>query len=157
MKKLSVLTALLLVMALLAACGSSSGSAPAYDKSQLEPSSYAEDAFTQDIQISLASGTPGRDESVTLQYASLTDVTHTFTAVQRLEVQLDGAWYVVPDAQDFVTLQLLTLPAKSQVEDNFRFEGRYEPLPAGDYRIVKDFSDPDGNSAAACYLFTVDQ
>lgn len=156
MKKLSVLTVLLLVTALLAACGSSSNSAPAYDKAQLEPSSYAEDAFTQDIRISLASGTPGKDESVTLQYTSLAGVDYTFTALQRLEVQLDGAWYVVPDAQDFVTLQLLTLPAGSQVEDNFRFEGRYEPLPAGDYRIVKDFSDPDGNGAAACCLFTID-
>lgn len=155
MKKLSVLTALLLITALLAACGSSSASAPAYDKSQLEPSSYEEGAFTQDIQISLASGTPGQDESVSLQYTSLADVDYTFTALQRLEVQLDGAWYVVPDAQDFVTLQLLTLPAQSQVEDNFRFEGRYEPLPAGDYRILKDFSDPDGNGVTACYLFTV--
>ncbi len=152
MKTIRMIAALLCIAALLAACGSSS--APAYDKAALEQSAYSGE-FSQDISIRI-DGQPAGAESVTLVYENRTGTDYTFTMVQRLEVLLDGTWYVVPDAQDFVTLQLLTLPANATVEDSFRFEGRYDPLPKGEYRILKDFSDPDGNSVTAAAAFTVD-
>lgn len=155
MKKMSVLTALALAAALLAGCASAAGSkAPAYDKAQLERSEYNGAELTEDIRITIEGDAAGQEE-LPLQYSNLTEVDYNFTALQRLEVELDGDWYLVPDAQDFVTMQLYTLPAQTQVEDSFRFEGRYDPLPAGNYRILKTFSDPNGNSLTAAALFTV--
>lgn len=154
MKKLISLLSLILAAALLAGCGGGSSAAP-FDAGSLEPSAYGEDSLSGDVVDIQMTGDPVKDESLSLSYSNLTEQDFTFTVVQRLEVLLDGTWYVVPDKQAFVTMQLLTLPAGASVEDNFRLEGRYDPLPAGSYRIVKDFTSFDGANVSAAVEFTV--
>lgn len=153
-RKLIPLLSLVLAAALLAACGGGSAAAP-FDAGALELSEYGEDGIVDDVVDIRLDGDPAKSEEVALTYANLTAQDFTYTAVQRLEVLLDGIWYVVPDKQDFVTMQLLTLPAGASVEDTFRLEGRYDPLPAGSYRIVKSFTNFDGLSTAAAVEFAV--
>ena len=152
MKPLSPVLALILVAAALCACGAP---APAgYDKTELVLSEYNGAEISPNIQIGIDGSVAGQEET-TLTYTNLTDRAFTFTALQRLEVQLDGEWYIVPDAQNFVTMQIFTLPGNYSVDDNFRVEGRYEALPQGSFRIVKSFVDYDGNIEIAAAEFSV--
>ena len=165
MKKISVLAAVLCVVGLLAGCGSPAApadspaptsSAPAYDKSELMLSEFNGTEVSTDVLVSSGKPITGQEEEITLSYQNTTDKDFTFTALQRLEVNLDGDWYMVPDAQDFVTMQLFTVPANSTVEQNFRFADRYEPLPTGQYRIIKSFVDYEGNNVLGAAEFRVD-
>lgn len=163
MKKLFPLCAALCVFTLLLAACAAAPSAPAptaapvpaYDKAELELSEYNGTEISSDVLISFQDEIPGAEE-VTLTYQNQTGSDYHFTALQRLEARLDGDWYIVPDSQDFVTMQLLTLPGNSSVEDVFRLEGRYEPLPSGTYRILKDFSTQEGDTLTAAVEFTIE-
>lgn len=153
MKKMLVMLSVLCIAALVIGCGSAA-SAPGFDKSELLLSEYSGAEISQDIRIEMDDSFSGQEE-VTLTYTNLTDLDYTYTALQRLEVELDGEWYMVPDAQAFVTMQILTLPANASVEDSFRIEGRYDPLPGGTYRIVKCFVASDGTNVLAALTFKV--
>ena len=169
MKKISVVIAALCVTGLLAGCGSTAApaatpeptvsvpasTAPAYDKSELMLSEFNDTEVSTDVLLSSGEPITGQEEEITLSYQNNSDRDFTYTALQRLEVQLDGEWYMVPDAQDFVTMQLFTVPANGTVEQNFRFADRYEPLPIGQYRIVKSFVDRDGNNVLGALEFQV--
>lgn len=153
MKKLSPILALVLVAALITACGSA---APGYDKKDLMLSEYNEATASVDVLIhNDAEGNITGQHDITLRYENRTDRDYTYTALQRLEVQLDGDWYIVPDAQDFVTMQIFTVPAGSSVEQDFRFEERYETLLPGTYRILKSFGDYEGNQEISWLEFTI--
>ena len=169
MKKMSVLIAVLCLVGMLAGCGSAAAPAatpeptqeptpaPSYDKSSLMPSEYSDAERSEDVLIHFdESGKIDGQGEITLRYENTTDRDYTYTALQRLEVLLDDGWYMVPDAQDFVTMQLFTVPANSSVEQEFRFEDRYEPLLPGTFRILKSFVDYDGSQAVAWLEFTVE-
>lgn len=156
MQKVMTVLSLLCAASLLLGCGSSAASVPPYDKEQMELSEHTDSPVSDSVQIVLPEETSFfQEEKITLRYVNYAEQDYTFTPVQRLEVLLDGAWYVVPDAQEFATLLLLTLPGGSEVEDTFHIEGRYEPLPQGQYRILKSFSDAEGNPLLAAADFEV--
>lgn len=161
MKKITVLIAALCVIGLLCGCGQTAAPeatpAPSYDKGELMLSEYSDAELSEDILIHFnGEGQITGQGEISLSYENTGDRDYTYTALQRLEVLIDGDWYMVPDAQNFVTMQLFTAPANSSVEQNFRFEDRYEPLLPGTFRILKSFSDPDGNQAIAWLEFVIE-
>ena len=161
MKKITLLMAVLCAVGLLAGCGGTAAPeatpAPSYDKSELMLSEYSGAELSEDILIRLdAEGQINGQGEVSLRYENTSDRDYTYTALQRLEVLIDGDWYMVPDAQNFVTMQLLTVPSGSSVEQDFRFEDRYEPLLPGTFRILKSFTDYEGNQAVAWLEFVIE-
>lgn len=161
MKKISILIAVLCVIGLLSGCGQTAAPetspAPSYDKSELMLSEYSGAELSQDILIHFnGEGQISGKGEISLSYENTGDRDYTYTALQRLEVLIDGDWYMVPDAQNFVTMQIFTAPADSSVEQDFRFEDRYEPLLPGTFRILKSFSDSDGNQAVAWLEFVIE-
>ena len=169
MKKNAIWIAAVCIMALLAGCSSSAAPsatpeptpeatpAPSYDKAELMLSEFSGAKLGEDVLIHLSTEGPitGQGE-ITLTYENTTEQDFTYTALQRLEVLLDGEWYIVPDAQDFVTMQLFTVPAGSSVDDTFRFEERYEPLEPGSFRIVKNFVAYDGVNSISALEFNIE-
>ena len=161
MRKITVLIVALCVIGLLAGCGQTpapeTSPAPSYDKSELILSEYSDAELSGDVLIHYngEEQISGQGE-ISLSYENTGDRDYTYTALQRLEVLIDGEWYMVPDAQNFVTMQIFTAPANSSVEQDFRFEDRYEPLLPGTFRILKSFSDPDGNQAVAWLEFVIE-
>ena len=169
MKKNAIWIAAMCIMALLAGCSSSAAPAatpeptpeaapaPSYDKAELMLSEFSGAELGSDVLIHLnAEGQISGQDEITLTYENITEQDFTYTALQRLEVLLDGEWYIVPDAQDFVTMQLFTVPAGSSVDDTFRFADRYEPLEPGSFRIVKNFVAYDGVNSISTLEFTVE-
>ena len=176
MKKLLVLLFSLCAAALIIGCGSAAPApspeaapeleaapepeaapAPSYDKAELVLSEYSDTAKSGDVLLHFdGEGAITGQGEIPLRYENNSDRDYTYTALQRLEVQLDGAWYMVPDAQNFVTMQIFTAPANSSVEQSFRFEDRYEPLLPGTFRILKSFTDYNGNQTVAWLEFTIE-
>ena len=168
MKKITTLLAVLCIIGLLAGCGAKAPAATpeptpdptptfSYNKSQRMPSDYSDAELSEDVLIHYdAEGAINGQGEISLRYENTSDKDYTYTALQRLEVLLDDGWYMVPDAQDFVTMQLFTVPANSSVEQDFRFEERYEPLLPGTFRILKSFTDADGNQAVAWLEFVIE-
>ena len=62
---------------------------------------------------------------------------------------------MIPDKQDFVTMQLFTLPANTTDELTFNFANHYDKLGDGRYRIVMNFSSMDGSTAIAAAEFGI--
>ena len=95
-------------------------------------------------------------EEAALELINSTDRDFSYDAAQRLEVRLsDGKWYVVDDKQDYIIMSIYTLPANGTAEDMFHFDGHYDKLPAGSYRMVKTLTDADGNTALAAAEFDI--
>ena len=99
--------------------------------------------------------TEAETEEVTLTIENLTDKDYTYDAGQRLEIWQDGHWCVIPDKQDFVTMQLFTLPGNATDEVTFNFVNHYDKLGDGRYRIVMNFSSMDGSTAIAAAEFGI--
>ena len=94
-------------------------------------------------------------EEVTLTIeTSLTRIIPT-TRVSGFEIWQDGHWCVIPDKQDFVTMQLFTLPGNATDEVTFSFVNHYDKLGDGRYRIVMNFSSMDGSTAIAAAEFGI--
>ena len=130
MKKLFAVIAVLAVMLSFAGCGGTKYEVSDYDT-----------AATNDL--------------VQLTIENPTDKDYTYGAGQRLEIWQDGHWCVIPDKQDFVTMQLFTLPGNATDEVTFSFVNHYDKLGDGRYRIVMNFSGMDGSTAIAAAEFGI--
>lgn len=59
-----------------------------------------------------------------------------------LQQEKDGKWYQIePKGEVAVTLELLWIPAGNTDTEEIGWEDAYGKLPAGNYRILKSFSD----------------
>ena len=146
MKKLFTVIAALAVILSLAGCGGT----------KYEVSEYDTAATNDLVQIFIKQRTvTDETEEAALTLENLTDNDYTYDAAQRLEIWQDGHWCVIPDKQDFVTLQLLTLPANTTDEVTFNFANHYDKLGDGRYRIVMNFSGMDGSTAIAAAEFGI--
>lgn len=146
MKKLFAVIAVLAVMLFFAGCGGT----------KYEVSEYDTAATNDLVQIFIKQRTvTDETEEAALTLENLTDKDYTYGAAQRLEIWQDGHWCVIPDKQDFVTMQLLTLPANATDEVTFNFVDHYDKLGDGRYRIVMNFSSMDGSTAIAAAEFGI--
>ena len=152
MKKLIALLASVLLIALISGCGAKSFSA---DK--LTVSEYNDAEMNAEVALYIKQKTvTDETEEAALELINSTDRDFSYDAAQRLEVRLsDGKWYVVDDKQDFIIMSIYTLPANGTAEDMFHFDGHYDKLPAGSYRMVKTLTDADGNTALAAAEFDI--
>ena len=146
MKKLFTVIAVLAVMLSFAGCGGT----------KYEVSEYDTAATNDLVQIFIKQRTvTDETEEAALTLENLTDKDYTYGAAQRLEIWQDGHWCVIPDKQDFVTMQLFTLPANATDEVTFNFANHYDKLGDGRYRIVMNFSSVDGSTAIAAAEFGI--
>lgn len=154
MKKMIVIALALVMLLGLCGCAKKNG----FDAKDLQPSEYADMEINDRVQLFIKQRTvTDTTGEIAIALENLTDSDFSFDAVQRLEVMLDGKWYVVPDKSDAVTMQLFHLPAGSTEETSFVFAGHYDELGEGTYRIVKLLVDSEGSTAAAAAEFTIGQ
>lgn len=152
MRKMIAIVSALLIMAALTGCGSSGFSA---DK--LTISEYNDAEVNTQVQLFIKQKTmTSNTQEAAAAIVNLTDKEFTFDAVQRLEVKLDGKWYIVPDSQEGIALAIIyNLPAERTEETMLYFGERYGELPQGEYRVLKLFTGPDGETAIASAEFKI--
>ena len=151
MKKWIALVAAAAMLAAFSACG-----AEAPDKNKLTLSEYNDQVMNEQVRLFVKQKTVTAETGqAAMALENLTEQDYTYDAVQRLEVKLDGDWYVMEDQQEGVILSIDTLPAGATEEYTFYFEGHYGKLPHGSYRIVKLLVDSDGGHALACAEFDI--
>ena len=154
MKKIIAAALALVMVFALCACSKKTG----FDAKELQLSEYAGLDINDRVQLFIKQRTvTDATSEVAIVLENISEADFSFDAVQRLEVMLDGQWYVIPDKSDTVTMQLFHLPAGSTEEASFVFAGHYDKLPQGSYRIVKLLVDAEGNTAVAAAEFNIGQ
>ena len=151
MKKLITVIATLCLMLALTACA-----AKGYDASKLQLSEFDAAAVNEAVQMFIKQKTvTDATEELALFIENSSDRDFSFDAVSRLEVLLDGHWYLLPPKSDAVTMQLYHLPANGSEETSFVLAGNYDKLSEGTYRIIKTFVDSEGDTACAAAEFSI--
>lgn len=151
MKKLILMICAVAMLMSLSACG-----AKGFDKRDMQLSEYDGVAANELVQMFIKQKTvTDATEKLTLFIENLSGSEFSFDAASRLEVNIDGSWYLIPPKSDAMTMQLYHLPAGGSEEAEFIFAGNYDKLPEGSYRIVKLFVDTDGNQALAASEFNI--
>ena len=108
MKKMIIVALALVMLLSLSACAKKAG----FDAGELQPSEFAQLEINDRVQLFIKQRTvTDTTGEITIALENLSEDEFSFDAVQRLEVLLDGQWYVVPDKSDAVTMQLFHLPA----------------------------------------------
>ncbi|MBQ8216664.1 MAG: hypothetical protein IJZ91_01760 [Oscillospiraceae bacterium] len=151
MKKLILMICAVAMLLSLCACG-----AKGFDKKNMQLSEYDGVAVNELVQMFIKQKTvTDATEELSLFIENLTDKDYSFDAAARLEVNLDGSWYLIAPKSDAMTMQLYHLPANGSEETGFNLAGNYDKLPEGSYRIVKLFVDTDGSQALAAAEFNI--
>ena len=151
MKKIVLMMCAMAMLVSLCACG-----AKGFDKKDMSLSEYDGVAVNELVQMFIKQKTvTDATEQVTLFIENLSDKDFSFDAASRLEVNIDGSWYLIPPKSDAMTMQLYHLTANGSEETVFNFAGNYDKLPEGSYRIVKLFVDTEGNQALAEAQFSI--
>lgn len=152
MKKMIAIVSALFIMAALTGCGSRG-----FRAEKLTVSEYNAAEVNTQVQLFIKQKTmTSNTQEAAAAIVNLTDKEFTFDAVQRLEVKLDGKWYIVPDSQEGIALAIIyTLPAEGTEETLLYFGERYGELPQGEYRVLKLFTGSDGETAIASAEFKI--
>ena len=151
MKKIILMICAVAMLLSLCACG-----AKGFDKNNMQLSEYDGVAVNELVQMFIKQKTvTDATEQVTLFIENLSDKDFSFDAASRLEVNIDGSWYLIPPKSDAMTMQLYHLTANGSEETVFNLAGNYDKLPEGSYRIVKLFVDTEGNQALAEAQFSI--
>ena len=151
MKKYFAIICVAAMIFSMAACGSKG-----LDKAQLQLSEYDGVEVNEAVQMFIKQKTvTDASELVTLAYENLTDKDYTYDAGARLEVFLDGNWYLVPALSDAMTMELYHLAAGAVEQGQFVLSGNYDKLEEGSYRVIKLFVDSEGNQAVAAAQFDI--
>lgn len=151
MKKLITVIAVLCLMLALTACA-----AKGHDTSELQLSEFDAASVNEAVQMFIKQKTvTDATEELALFIENLSDREFSFDAAARLEVLLDGHWYLLPPKSDAMTMQLYHLPANGSEEASFVLAGNYDKLTEGSYRIIKTFVDSEGDMACAAAEFII--
>jgi len=151
MKKFLIIVCALALVLSLCACGNGG-----FDKKKLQLSEYDGVELSEDIMMYIKQKTvTDATEELALFFENLSDKEYTFDAAARLEVMLDGSWYLIAPKYDAMTMELYHLPANGSEEGSFIISGNYDKLPEGSYRIVKLFVDAEGAQAVAAAEFAI--
>lgn len=162
MKK-TVLWLLAAALMLTAACGApqtddavstQNTQTPSADEPEVTPSGAQNGA---DIVMAVKEQAVAGDvESVTLTIANASDKAYAYGAPWTLEAEKNGAWNVVEPLGPMVWIEILYMIAPGESHDDGLTINRfYGTLDAGQYRVVKTFTDPDGTSLTVGAAFTV--
>ncbi len=111
-----------------------------------------------DIQLTVEEQTVSGDaESVTLTVTNASDKEYTYGAMASIEAEKDGTWEEVKPVSDlmWIAIAYVISPGQSN-EETVTLKGNYGTLAPGNYRIVKEFTDPQGGSLTAYAAFTVE-
>ena len=153
MKKALYLLLALVLMLAAAAC-----EAP---KPLVSPSGETEQPeqppVSEDIQMSVKEQTVAGDaESITLTITNASDKDYTYGAMWTLEAEKNGVWEEVKPLDTMMWIEIAYVISPGQTnEDELTLKDDYGTLKSGNYRIVKTFTDPDGNGSTAYGAFTV--
>ena len=151
MKKLITVIAVLCLMLALTACA-----AKGHDASELQLSEFDAASVNEAVQMFIKQKTvTDATDELALFIENLSDREFSFDAAARLEVLLDGHWYLLPPKSDAMTMQLYHLPANGSEEASFVLAGNYDKLTEGSYRIIKTFVDSEGDMAYAAAEFII--
>ena len=128
--KIAVMILTVMCFATLCGCGVKSG-----------------EEFTEEVNI-----LEGAALTVDAERATSTGITYTISNQSEkdlsdgrdysLQQEKDGRWYrIEPKSEVAVTMELLWIPAGNADTEEISWEDAYGKLPAGNYRILKSFSD----------------
>ncbi len=123
----------------------------------MEKSPYEAEQQIADIQMTADEQTLAGDaESINLTIKNASDKEYTYGAASAIEMEKDGAWYVVEPKEDLMWIEIAYIIAPGETnEESVTLNEYYGTLKAGNYRIVKTFTDTDGNGFTAFGPFTV--
>lgn len=134
-------------MALMAlvSCGTPEG----FDPDTLEQSTAGEISADVTMRLSQQEFRATPDE-LSLVITNHTGAEYTYGTEYRLEVLLDNQWYVLPAEEElyFTSIGVMLQPDGINSE-NIAPEEYREHLPAGHYRVVKEFYGAGGEITAA--------
>ncbi len=94
-------------------------------------------------------------EQLTLAIVNESDKHYIFDYSQQLEVKNGEAYEPVPLTNEAVSTVILHIAAGETQEISFDLANHYAPLARGSYRIVKSFTDDEGNVVTAVCEFGV--
>lgn len=122
-----------------------------------EPSAPSAAQSGADIQMTVKEQTVAGDaESVTLTIANASGRACTYGAPWTLEAEKDGVWVDVEPLGTMMWIEILyTIAAGESKDDELTINRFYGTLDAGQYRVVKTFTDPDGSALTVYAAFTV--
>lgn len=110
-----------------------------------------------DIQMSVKEQIVAGDaESVTLTVANVSDKDYTYGAMWALQTEKNGNWQDVKPIEDMMWIEIAYVISPGQTnEDELKINDYYGTLAPGNYRIVKTFTDTEGNGLTAYAPFTI--
>lgn len=127
---------LLMIVSFLALVGCAKN---AFRPSDLEPST----AMITEGEINGSvkeSSIQSLDKNITLVFENLTDTEYYYGLAFVLEVELEGSWYQVPFDEEVAFIEIaMFLEGNAATEEVIDLSTYFKNLPAGKYRIVKDF------------------
>lgn len=132
-----------------------------WDESYMQESVF-EEKNSGDVQIEIGADlVSDARESLPFVMINSTDGHISFGSRYYLEVNLMGAWYSIDDMVqnldgDLAWNDILhMLDRETEFEDTL-YLGYYQPLPKGNYRVIKEYYDDKGNDGIAIGFFSVE-
>lgn len=149
MKRLLTALTFCVILLLTVGCGQSGGTK--------EPTeSRTDEKFSSAIEITIKETDVKTDtERINLIFTNTTDEEFIFGLDQQLEIKRGGEWHTVPLNENSAWNEIACILAPNGTgEQVFALNGFYKEIVPGDYRIIKEFSAPNGNQTA-CVEFTI--
>ena len=149
MRRFLALAAAGILAVLLISCGREG-----FDPGTMEPSPVTEPG--EKVTMRLTEDRFDRfPEELNLVITNHTSAEYNYGVDYRLEVELDGGWYVVEPTEDMMFIALgVILPADAINSESLNLAEGYRDLPEGRYRLVKSFYG-EGTSTEATAEFLV--
>lgn len=90
-------------------------------------------------------------EVIEIVYSNTSDEEFSYGEAPHLEVKLDDKWYIVPYQEDanWSDLAYILLP-EDKYKDEFFVTKCYGNLYPGNYRFIKEFSNPNRTTIGLC-------
>jgi hypothetical protein len=127
---------------------------PKWEVSRLKKSPYDASKQSTGVTMSLTNPVLNKDNT-DIEITLTADKLYNYSEPYEVEVLLDGNWYRVPFAHGVFIQPQYTIDPKISEHSKLRFPcdvaSKCGILPAGQYRIIKEFTIPD-NSPGGVYL-----
>ncbi len=127
----------------------------AWDSRYLAKSGYTGKPLEQ-VEMSQSPSTPDHStNTLELTITNHTDTTLIYGTPLLFEVKLDGSWYLIDDMLNrninlgWNSIAFLLEPDKTNSETYYNL-AYYQPLPSGQYRLVKEITADNTTGYAAC-------
>ncbi|MGG7098939.1 immunoglobulin-like domain-containing protein [Clostridium sardiniense] len=150
MKRISLVSYLLIILVTLISCSQK------INFSKLEKSKYGDIGESKEISVSIKETEITTDtKDITLLFTNNSDMEYSYGEETHLEINHNGAWYVVPISQKVMWNDIgYIMPKKDKTEKKILLKDYYGKLESGRYRIINKFYS-NGNEVLVSIEFNV--